>query len=140
MRNQNVLRAIFVIAVSLAFGLGSLRYSVGTFAEAGPGLFPLLISMLLLIMGLVSLLRARFVEAVPMVFAARGFIIILMSFFGFAAISQLVNMIAGIVFMVFCASFAGSSFSWIRNLKIALGLVVIAFLMKKVLGIDLPLY
>ena len=50
-------------------------------------------------------------------------------------------MIAGIVFMVFFASLAGtSSYSVVRNLKIAAGLVAVAFAFQKLLGFNLPLY
>ena len=56
-------------------------------------------------------------------------------------ISEHVNMIAGIVFMVFCASFAGTaSYSVVRNLKIAAGLIAVAFAFQKLLGFNLPLY
>lgn len=50
------------------------------------------------------------------------------------------NMIAGIVFLVFCSGFAGTSYSWKRNLKIAAVLVAIAFAFQKLLGVSLPLY
>jgi len=49
-------------------------------------------------------------------------------------------MIAGIVFMVFCASLAGTSYSIVRNLKIAAVLVAVAFVFQKFLGVQLPLY
>ena len=48
---------------------------------------------------------------------------------------------AGIVFMVFCASFAGAaSYSVVRNLKITAGLIAVAFAFQKLLGFNLPLY
>ena len=46
----------------------------------------------------------------------------------------------GIVFLVFCSGFAGTSYSWKRNLKIAAVLVGIAFAFQKLLGVSLPLY
>jgi hypothetical protein len=50
-------------------------------------------------------------------------------------------MIAGIVFMVFCASFAGTaSYSVVRNLKISAGLIAVALAFVKLLGFNLPLY
>ncbi len=49
-------------------------------------------------------------------------------------------MTAGIAFMVFCASFAGtSSYSVMRNLKIAAGLIAVGFAFQKLLGFNLPL-
>jgi len=129
------------MAISLAFGLQSLKYPIGTLARSGPGLFPLIVSSLLLVIGIASVLRSRLVERVPMHFNAKNIAIILASLCGFALISEHINMTAGIVSMVFCASFAGTAeYSVLRNLKIASGLVVVALMFLKLLGFNLPLY
>ena len=73
MTNRNVVRAAFVIAVALSFSIGSLRYSIGTFAHAGPGLFPLVISTIVLLLGVISLIQSRYEDPVQMTFALRGF-------------------------------------------------------------------
>ena len=140
MVNQNLLRALFLIAVAVAFGFGARRYSLGSFANAGPGLFPLLISGVLLVTGLISLVQSRLVEPAPMRFELRGFAVILGSFCGFTVVSHLINMTAGIIFLVFCAALGSSPFAWLRSAKVAAGLVVIALIMQKVLGLELPLY
>lgn len=140
MANQNLLRALFLIAVALAFGVGALRYNMGSFADAGPGLFPLLVSLVLLATGVISLVQSRLAGASPMRFELRGFAIILGSFFGFAAVSRYVNMSAGIIVLVFCAALASSPFAWLRSAKVAVGLLVIALLMQQLLGLELPLY
>ena len=129
------------MAISLAFGVASLRYPIGHFSRAGPGLFPLLVSCLLFLIGLITVVRSRFIERVPLDFKMKNIAIILLSLCGFAVISEHLNMIAGIVFMVFCASFAGTAaYSVVRNLKISGGLIAIALVFQKLLGFDLPLY
>jgi len=140
MNDRNLVRGLFLIAISLAFGLGSLRYPIGQFSHAGPGLFPLLVSCLLFLVGLITAVRSRFVERVHLSFNMKNIAIILSSLCGFVVISELLNMILGIVFMVFCASFAGTSYSVVRNLKISAGLVLVAFAFQKLLGLNLPLY
>jgi len=141
MNDRNLLRGLFLLAISLAFGLTSLRYPIGQFSRAGPGLFPLMVSCLLLLIAVITILRSRFVEHLPLGFNIKNISIILASLCGFALISEFVNMIAGIVFMVFCASFAGTaSYSVVRNLKIAAGLVAVALAFQKLLGFNLPLY
>ena len=140
MNDRNLVRGLFLIAISLAFGLGSLRYPIGQFSHAGPGLFPLLVSCLLFLVGLITAVRSRFVERVHLSFNMKNIAIILSSLCGFVVISEHLNMILGIVFMVFCASFAGTSYSVVRNLKISAGLVVVAFAFQKLLGLNLPLY
>ena len=129
------------MAISLAFGLEALRYPTGHFSRPGPGLFPLLVTCLLFLIGLITAVRSRFVERVHLDFNPKNIAIILASLCGFAVVSLYLHMIAGIVFMVFCASFAGtSSYSVVRNLKISAGLIAIALAFQKLLGFNLPLY
>lgn len=129
------------MAISIAFGLQSLRYPIGEFSHAGAGLFPLMVSCLLLLIGVITVARSHFVERVRLDFQIKNISIILASLCGFALISRSINMTAGIAFMVFCASFAGSSsYSKVRNLKIAAGLIAVAFAFQKLLGFNLPLY
>jgi hypothetical protein len=141
MNDRNLIRGLLIIGISLAFGLAALRYPLGEFSRAGPGLFPLMVSCLLFPIGLFTVVRSRFVEHVHIVLNLKNIAIILASLGGFALISEHINMIAGIVFMVFCASIAGTaSYSMVRNLKIAAGLVAVALVFQKLLGFNLPLY
>jgi len=140
MNDRNLVRGLVLIAISLAFGLPALRYPIGEFSHAGAGLFPLMVSGLLLLIGVVTVVRARFVEHVPLDFQYRNIAIILASLCGFALLSHFLNMTVGIVFMVFCSAFAGSSYSVVRNIKIAAGLIAVAFAFQKLLGLNLPLY
>jgi|SRR5882672_1043193 len=140
MNDRNLVRGLFLIAFSLVFGLGSLRYSIGQFSSPGPGLFPLLVSCLLFLIGLATAVRSRFVEPVHLNFNVKNIALILLSLCGFAVISEHLNMIAGIAFMVFCATLAGTSYSVVRNLKVLAGLIAIALALQKLLGLDLPLY
>ena len=140
MNDRNLVRGLFLIAIALAFGLASLRYPIGRFSRAGPGLFPLLVSSLLFLIGLTTVVRSHFVERVQLNFNVKNIALILSSLGGFALISEHLNMIAGIVFMVFCASFAGTSYSVVRNLKVSAGLIAVAFAFQKLLGLNLPLY
>ena len=140
MNDRNLARGLFLMAISLAFGLQSLRYAIGDFSRAGPGLFPALVSGLLFLIGVVTVIRSRLVERVPLQLNLKNIAIIIASLCGFALISEHLNMIAGIVFMVFCSTLAGTSYSWVRNLKIAAGLVAMALVLQKLLGLNLPLY
>ena len=140
MNDQNLVRGLVLVAISLTFGLASLRYPIGDFSRAGPGLFPLIVASLLLLIGVITVVRSRFVERVPLDFNLKNIAIILGSLCAFAVVSEYVNMIAGIVVMVFCASFAASSYSVVRNIKVCAGLIAFAFAFQKLLGLNLPLY
>jgi len=140
MNNQNLLKGIFLILFAGAFGFGSLRYASGSLERAGPGLFPLVISTLLILLGIAIVVRALLSKKVPFTFNVKNIGIILASLCGFAVISEYLNMLVGILFLVFTASAAATSYSVTRNLKIAAGLIAIALVFQKGLGLQLPLY
>ncbi|RIX78601.1 tripartite tricarboxylate transporter TctB family protein [Acidovorax cavernicola] len=128
------------MAIALAFGLTGLQYPIGDLSRAGPGLFPVMVSGLLLLIGAATVVRSFVVAPVALNLNFKNIAIILSSLCGFALISMYVNMVVGIVFMVFCSSFAGSAPSWVRSLKISAGLVAMAFALQKLLGLNLPLF
>ena len=141
MNDRNLVRGFFLLAISLGFGLTALRYPIGDFARAGPGLFPLMVSGLLLLIAVITVARSRFVEHVPIEFNYKNIGLILGALGGFALVSHFVNMILGIIVMVFIASFAGKAkYSVMRNLYISAGLVAVALAFQKLLGFNLPLY
>lgn len=140
MKNSNLARGLFLMAIALAFGLTSLRYPIGDFSRAGAGLFPALISGMLLVIAVATVVRSFFVARVPLSFNFKNIALILGSLCGFALLSMSINMIVGITFMVFCSGFAGSTYSWKRNLKVSAGLIAMALALQKLLGLNLPLY
>ena len=140
MIDRNLARGLFLVLISLVFGFWSLRYQIGSFSRAGPGLFPLLVAGLLGLIGVITVLRSRYVPRERLEFNVRNVSIVLASLVGFAVISEYVNMTLGIVFMVFVSTIAGTSYSVVRNIKVCVGLLAIAFAMSKLLGVNLPLY
>jgi hypothetical protein len=140
MSHGNLVKGIFLMGIALAFGLGSWRYPMGNLGRAGPGLFPLLVSSLLFLIGIAIVVRACFIDRVKLTFNIKNIAIILASLAGFALISEWLNMIAGIVFLVFCSTLAGRSYSVWRNVKLAGGLILVALAFQKGLGLSLPLY
>jgi hypothetical protein len=139
MNDRNLLKGLFLAAVALVFGIGALNYNVGHVERAGPGFFPLMVSSFLFLLGAGIMVRSRFTERVPMYFNVKNIVIILGSLAGFAALSYYADMIAGIVFLVFCSTLAGTSYSIRRNIMISLVLIGIAFVFQKGLGLQLPL-
>ena len=140
MNDRNLLKGLFLIAIALVFGIGSQRYPLGSFQRAGPGLFPLLVSSIVGVLGLGMAVRSFFIDKAPLSFNFRNLAIILASLAGFAVITDHINMMAGIVFLVFCSSAAATSYSIKRNAMIAAVLIGIAFVFQKGLGLQLPLY
>lgn len=140
MIDRNLARGLFLMAISLAFGLTAFKYPIGDFARAGPGLFPILVSSLLFLIGVATVIRSRFVDKVKFEINFKNIAIIMGSLCGFAVVTMFVNMLAAVVFMTFFSTLAGSDYSWKRNLKISIGLVIMCFVFSKLLGMNLPLY
>ena len=140
MNDRNLVRGLFLIAIALAFGLTSLNYPLGSFSRAGPGLFPLMVSSIVFAIGLVTVVRSRFVERVPLGFDLKNIAFVLASLAGFALLSQYVNMTLGIVFMVFCAGFTAKTYSIARCVKVSICLFLVALAFQKLLDVNLPLY
>jgi Tripartite tricarboxylate transporter TctB family len=139
MIDRNLGRGLFLALVALGFGLGALRYPVGSLSHAGPGFFPLMVSVLLMLLAVCAMVQSRFVERKPMNIKLKNISLILLSLAGFVGVSKLIDMVAGIVFLVFVSGFAASSYSWQRNVKISLALIAVAFAFQKLLGLNLPL-
>ena len=140
MNNREFVRGLVLVAISLIFGVVSRNYPFGAFSRAGPGLFPLMVSCLLFLIGAITIIRSRFVKPELMNFNFKNIAIVLASLCGFALISEHIDMAVGIVFMVFCATLAGTSYSVVRNIKVSAGLLAIAFALQKLLGLNLPLF
>lgn len=139
MSNRNFVRGLFLMGIALLFGLWSFKYNMGQLSRSGPGLFPFMVSSILFTIGVITVVRSRFIAPVVLRYDVKNISLVLASLVGFALLSEYVNMIVGIVFMVFCSSFAGTSYSNVRNVKVATGLTLVAFGFKYLLGLNLPL-
>ncbi|WP_457337575.1 tripartite tricarboxylate transporter TctB family protein [Rhizobacter sp. P5_C2] len=141
MIDRNLARGLFLAAIALAFGLGALRYPIGDFARAGAGLFPLMVSVLLLLIALATLVRSRVVTGPRFEFNPVNIALLLSALCAFALVSRVLDMTAGIVAMVFISGFAGTAkYSIVRNLKVSVGLFLVALAFQKLLGLSLNLY
>ena len=138
--NRNFVRGLCVMAIALLFGGIAFNYKIGAFSRSGPGLFPLMVSSFLFVIGLITVVRSHFIKAVALDYNVKNIALIILSLCGFVVASEHINMIVGIIFMVFCCTFAGTSYSVVRNIKISIGLIAVAFAFKNFLGLNLPLY
>ena len=139
MNDRNLLKGLMLVALALIFGLGAFRYAIGHLERPGPGFFPLMVSSILFLLGASMIIRSRFTERIPMTFNVKNLFIILGALAAFAALSAYVNMLAGIIALVFTSTLAGNSYSVRRNAIIAAVLIAIAFVFQKGLGLQLPL-
>jgi hypothetical protein len=140
MVNQNTGRGLLLAAVAFFFLVQAPKLTIGSLSRPGPGLFPVMVASLLLLIAIVIVVRSRFIEAVPLDFRFRNIALIAASLVTFTLVSEFVNMLAGVAVMVTLASLASEDFSIPRTATIAGALCLIAFAMKRLLGVQLPLY
>jgi Tripartite tricarboxylate transporter TctB family len=139
MNNQLLIRGLVLIVIALCFGVPALTYHVGNFSRAGPGLFPLLVSSIVGVIGVVMIVRACLEQPEPMTFKVKNIFIVLASLAGFVVIAEHFNVMAAVVYLVFVSTLAGSDYSIARNLKICALLIAIAFAFHAFLGLNLKL-
>ena len=65
-KNRNFVRGLFLMAIALLFGVVARNYSIGELSRSGPGLFPLMVSSFLFVIGLLTVVRSHFVAPVPL--------------------------------------------------------------------------
>lgn len=139
MNNRNLVRGLFLMAIGLTLALYSFNYQIGHFSRSGPGLFPLLVSCIVFVIGMLQVFRSFVLAPVPIDFNFKNIGLVILSLVGFALLSEYINMTLGIIFMVFCVSVAGTSYWSARNVKVCVGLIAAAFGFKYLLGLQLPL-
>ncbi|HVR51628.1 MAG TPA: tripartite tricarboxylate transporter TctB family protein [Pseudorhodoferax sp.] len=139
MIDRNLARGLFLAAIALVFGGYAMQYQTGSLGRAGPGLFPLLVSGVLMVIALLIIVRSRLQAPEPLDLNVRNIGLLLLSLCVFALLSLYLNMLVAIVAMVFISGRAATTYSVPRNIKISIGLILVAFAFQKFLGLSLPL-
>jgi len=137
--NVQVLRSVALLAFALLFGWQALRLNLGTLSNAGPGLFPLIVSGLLGLVAAIMMIEARFEQASVANFNLRNIAVVFAGLAGFALIAHW-SVIPATIFLVFVSSLAGSDYSVLRCAKISAALIAIAAGFRYGLGLNLRLY
>lgn len=140
MLNQSLARGVALAGIALAFGAGALRLPIGSLSHSGAGLFPLMVSGLLLVLAMIVIVKSFLTEPVALYVNVKNISLILLGLAGFVAFAKFTNTALAIVWLVFTAAFAGTSYSWQRNLKISIGLILIALVFEKFLGLNLQVF
>lgn len=82
MKNQALLRGIVLIAIAIFFGGQAMTYDIGTFANAGPGLFPLVVSSIVCLIGAITVFRATTQDGKKFSFRIKNITLIMLSLVG----------------------------------------------------------
>ena len=131
--------------IYLFVGSGALiisrDYDMGTAVKMGPAYFPILLSVLLMIIGIISVLRSFFKSGSPIgVVAWKGLVLIVASTLLFGMIVRGAGLIIALPLLVIISASASARFSWKHSLAEAAGITVFCIVVfLKGLGVPLPI-
>jgi hypothetical protein len=130
----------FTLFGGLTAGL-SLQYQMGTIAAMGPGMFPLILGVILTILGLVILAKGvmaggETTRSLPL----RAVLLITLSLLVFAVLVLSLGLVAAVPAQVFIALWASDHFTLKRAIALSIGLLLFCYLVfSYFLGIAVPM-
>jgi hypothetical protein len=131
--------------IYIAFGAAALiiarDYGMGTALRMGPAYFPAILSVLLIIIGVISLVRSFIKPGSPFgKFAFKGLLMVVASTGVFGLTVRGAGLIIALPLLVIISAYASGKFSWRYSIALAAGLTVFCILIfVKGLGIPLPI-
>ena len=131
---------IYLFVGSGAFIL-SRDYGMGTAVKMGPAYFPTLLSLLLMVIGIISVIRSFLKSGTPIgAVAWKGLLLIVASTLLFGMIVRGAGLILALPLLVIVSALASTRFSWKTSLLEAAGITVFCILVfLKGLGVPLPI-
>ncbi len=119
----------------------SRDYEMGTALRMGPAYFPTILSALLMIIGIISIVRAFLRSGSPIgVIAWRGLFVIVVSTLLFGLIVRGAGVVIALPLLVILSASASIRFNWKYSFAEAVGITVFCILVfLKGLGVPLPM-
>ena len=131
---------IYVFFGTSAFILAR-DYPMGTALRMGPSYFPSILSVLLVLIGIISVARSLIKPGGPVGrFAFRGLLLVVISTLLFGLVVRGAGLIIALPLLVIMSAYGSIYFRWTSAIAMALGLTVFCVLIfLKGLGVPLPL-
>lgn len=131
----------FTLFGSLTAGL-SLQYQLGTVASMGPGMFPLMLGVMLTIIGLVIFTKSFFhngedARKIPLAPA----VLVTLSLLVFALLGLSLGLIVAVPVQVIIALWASEHFTWKRAIALSASILAFCYVVfVHLLGIAMPMF
>ena len=116
-------------------------YKIGTAVKMGPAYFPMVLSAILILIGLISLVRSFIRPGTPIgAFTVNGLLLVVVPTCLFGLLVRGAGLLVVLPMLVIVSSFASRPFRWGPTLALAAGLTVFCTLVfLKGLGVPLPI-
>ncbi|MFN3764641.1 MAG: tripartite tricarboxylate transporter TctB family protein [Aliihoeflea sp.] len=141
---KNLLAGLIFVGFGLAFGYAASNYQIGTALRMGPGYFPIILAVIMVILGVIIVVQSFLegadeirMDAVPW----RGVVLLVgaLVFFGFTV--RGLGLLPSLFVTVFLAGFASRSNGIFGALTLAVGLTALCMVIFIwALGLPLPLF
>ena len=130
---------IYLVVGSTAMFMAS-DYGMGTLRKMGPAFFPVILSSLLIVIGIVSLARSFVRPGTPVGrFAIRGLLLVSGATVLFGLIIRGAGMVVALPLLVIISASASHHFRWRTSVVLAAGITAFCILIfVKGLGVPLP--
>jgi len=131
--------------IYMAFGISALfiarDYKIGTALKMGPAYFPVMISGLLVLVGIISVVRSFIKDGSPVGrFTLKGLFIIAASTLFFGFILRGAGLIIALPVFVVSSFYASRWFNWRHSIMLAVGITAFcSIVFLKGLGVPIPL-
>lgn len=131
---------IYILFGILAFVIGR-GYPMGTALKMGPGYFPTILSVLLVLIGSIALVRSFLRPGTPVgSLTAKGLLLVVASTALFGLLLRKAGLIIALPVLVLTSALASREFRWRQSALLAAGLTVFcALVFLKGLGVPIPL-
>jgi hypothetical protein len=132
---------IIYIVVGLAAIIIARDYGMGTPRKMGPAFFPVILSALLIVIGIISLVRSFVRPGTPVGrFTLRGMLLVTGATVLFGVIIRGAGMLIAMPLLVIVSAYASRHFGWRTSILLAIGITAFCILIfLKGLGIPLPI-
>ncbi len=125
---KDLLAGLIFIAFGLAFGYASLTYDIGTALRMGPGYFPLILSLVILLLGIVIVVQSFFTgpDEIPLGRVPwLGLILLIGGLVFFGATVRGLGLAPSLFVTVFMSAFASQRTGIVGALVLAAALTLI---------------
>lgn len=125
-RHDDVIAGLMFLAIAALFGITAFfSLEIGTAGQMGPGYFPVFMSAILALLGLVIIARARGGEAVAhLPIPWRGLFFVLSAPVAFGLTVRTLGLVPALLFTVTLAVLASRRISWAKGLSIVVAMTI----------------
>ena len=123
-RHDDVFAGLMFLAIAALFGITAFfSLDIGTAGQMGPGYFPVFMSAILALLGLVIIARARSGETVAhLPIPWRGLFFVLSAPVAFGLTVRTLGLVPALLITVTLAVLASRKISWAKGLSIVVGM------------------